>query len=120
MTCLVESFKIKNYLDKLSIFELDNFLNFKTVSEQFKYLLHLALLPLKMCKGIIAENWKQVEEFCKNEIKDGILLMWGSEHKTGHAVPVTNGKIEWLAGDTLHVYAKFLTNISLSYIKPKY
>ena len=120
MTCLLQSFQKCNFLEKLTPFELNNFMKLKTIDEQFFYLAQLSMLPLKISNLTHARNWSDVEEYCKNVIGDGVLLMWGPLNQIGHAVPVLKGKINWLFQDTNNELSQYINNINISNIKSKY
>lgn len=116
MTCLVQSFEIKKFIDNLTPMELDHFLRLKTITEQYMFLKSLTYIPLKTCRLFKVKTWKEIEDFCEQE-KDGVLLFWGDTHYTGHALPVTNGKIQWLPFDKNTELAKYLVNLTVSFIK---
>lgn len=116
MTCLVQSFEAKNFISHLSPLELDHFLKLKTITEQYLFLKDLTYIPLKLTSMIKVKTWKDVEEFAY-KMKDGILLFWGDTNYTGHALPVTNGKIQWLPFDKNTELSKYLVNLTVSFIK---
>lgn len=119
MTCLIQCFEKKKFLERLSPLELDHFLKLKTITEQFLFLKSLSYVPLYISDLFKMKTWYDMELFCKQVIIDGILLFWADIHYTGHALPVTNGKIEWLPLDRNTQVANFLINLTCSYIKKK-
>lgn len=119
MTCLVQCFEIKNYINHLSPMELENFLHLKTITEQFLFLRKLSYIPLEISDLFKVNTWKDLEKFCEMVIVDGIILFWCDLHYSGHALPVTNGKISWLPFDKNTELSQYLTNLTVCYIKKK-
>jgi hypothetical protein len=118
MTCLAESFLIKDYIRHLTNQQYIDFLHLKTVAEQFNYLQTLSSMPLKFSKLSVLPDWIAVKEYARDVIRDGILLIWtDSLHRTGHAMPVTDGEIKWLASDKNTYLADYLENITVANIK---
>jgi hypothetical protein len=108
-----------NYLDHLTINQLNDFLKLKTITEQYLFLKKITFVSLVTYDSIKLNTWQDIEDFCRNFIKNGILLFWGDTHYSGHALPVINGKIIWLPFDKNTEISKYLTNLTVSCIKPK-